>query len=96
MRFVAVTDGDKVEAELKFGFSVNTYGIGDLVTVINAVSETEINVLVAEYEATYTMDASLRKGGEKHSSMYEAAKIEIGLRTFLEKGEENKLWPKHL
>jgi L-arabinose isomerase len=86
MRFVAVTDGDKVEAELKFGFSVNTYGIGDLVAVINEVSEADINTLIAEYEATYTMEASLLKGGEKHSSVYEAAKIEIGLRTFLEKG----------
>jgi L-arabinose isomerase len=86
MRFVAVTDGDKVEAELKFGFSVNTYGIGDLVAVINAVSETNVNALTAEYEATYILDASLRKGGEKYSSVYEAAKIEIGLRTFLEKG----------
>ncbi len=86
MRFVAVTDGDKVEAELKFGFSVNTYGIGDLVAVIDAVSEADINALAAEYESSYTMDASLRKGGEKHSSVYEAAKIEMGLRNFLEKG----------
>jgi len=86
MRFVAVTDGDKVEAELKFGFSVNTYGIGDLVAVINAVSDTNINTLIDEYEATYTMDASLKKGGEKHSSVYEAARIELGLRKFLVDG----------
>jgi len=86
MRFVAVTDGDKVEAELKFGFSVNTYGIGDLVAVINAVSDTDINTLIDEYEATYTMDASLKKGGEKHSSVYEAARIELGLRKFLVDG----------
>jgi len=86
MRFVAVTDGDKVEAELKFGFSVNTYGIGDLVAVINAVTDTDINTLIDEYEATYTMDASLRKGGEKHSSVYEAARIELGLRKFLVDG----------
>jgi L-arabinose isomerase len=86
MRFVAVTDGDKVEAELKFGFSVNTYGIGDLVAVINAISDTDINTLTDEYEATYTMDASLKKGGEKHSSVYEAARIELGLRKFLTDG----------
>lgn len=86
MRFVAVTDGDKVEAELKFGFSVNTYGIGDLVAVINAVSEADINTLIDEYEATYTMDASLKKDGEKHSSVYEAARIELGLRKFLVDG----------
>ncbi|MFI5137215.1 MAG: L-arabinose isomerase [Sphingobacteriales bacterium] len=86
MRFVAVTEGDKVEAELKFGYAVNTYGVGDLVAVINAVTEQEIDALINEYESTYTMDAALLKGGEKHSSVYEAAKIEIGLRTFLENG----------
>lgn len=86
MRFVAVTDGDKVEAELKFGFSVNTYGIGDLVVVINSVSDSDINTLTEEYEATYTMDASLKKGGEKYSSVYEAARIELGLRKFLVDG----------
>jgi len=86
MRFVAVTEGDKVEAELKFGYAVNTYGVGDLVAVINAVSNEAIDALVTEYEATYTMDAALLKGGEKHSSVYEAARIEIGLRTFLENG----------
>jgi len=86
MRFVAVTDGDKVEAELKFGFSVNTYGIGDLVAVLNSIGEAEIDKLIAEYEASYTMDAALLKGGEKHQSVYEAAKIELGLRKFLVDG----------
>jgi len=86
MRQVAVTEGDKVEAELKFGYSVNTYGVGDLVAVIDAVSGDAIDALINEYEATYEMDDSLRKGGSKHSSVYEAAKIEIGLRTFLENG----------
>jgi len=86
MRYVAVTEGDKVEAELKLGYSVNTYGVGDLVKVIDSVDAKAIDALVAEYEDTYNMDASLRKGGEKHSSVYEAAKIELGLRTFLEDG----------
>ncbi|WP_461451585.1 L-arabinose isomerase [Mucilaginibacter sp.] len=86
MRFVAVTDGDKVEAELKFGFSVNTYGIGDLVAVINGISSTEIEALINEYEASYTMDAALLKGGEKHQSVYEAARIELGLSKFLVDG----------
>ena len=66
MRYVAVTDGDKVEAELKFGFSVNTHGIGDLVAAINEVSEEAIDALINEYQSTYTMDAALLKGGEKH------------------------------
>jgi len=86
MRYVAVTDGDKVEAELKFGFSVNSYGIGDLVAIINNIGKADIDKLVTEYEDTYTMDASLRKGGDRHSSVYEAAKIELGLRKFLVDG----------
>ena len=86
MRFVAVTEGDKVEAELKFGYAVNTYGVGDLVAEIDLVTEDAIDALLTEYENTYTMDAALQKGGEKHASVYEAAKIELGLRNFLEKG----------
>jgi L-arabinose isomerase len=86
MRYVAVTEGDKVEAELKLGYSVNTYGVGDLVKVINNIGEKAIDDLITEYEDTYNMNAAMRKGGEKHSSIYEAAKIEIGLRAFLEDG----------
>ena len=86
MRYVAVTDGDKVEAEIKFGYSVNTYGIGDLVKVINEISDKEIDKLVKEYEEQYNVVASLKKGGDKHASLREAAKIEIGLRNFLEAG----------
>ncbi len=86
MRFVAVTDGDKVAAEMKFGFSVNTYGIGDLVQIINSGSDQAIKELITEYEDSYSMVADLRKGGARHSSVYEAAKIEIGLRKFLKDG----------
>lgn len=86
MRNVAVTEGDKVEAEIKFGFSVNTYGIGDLVAVINQVSDSEVNKLIEEYNDQYTLVDSLRKGGNKFASLQEAAKIEIGLRQFLEDG----------
>ncbi|ALI99382.1 L-arabinose isomerase [Rufibacter tibetensis] len=86
MRYVAVTEGDKVEAELKFGFAVNTHGIGDLVQVINEVSDQAIDQLVQEYETKYTVAQSLLEGGEQRASLREAAKIEIGLRTFLEKG----------
>jgi len=87
MRFVAVTDGDKVEAEKQFGFSVNTYAVGDLVEVINTVSDQAIKELIGLYEETYEMDASLKTGGEKHHSIYEAARIELGLRKFLEDGD---------
>ena len=86
MRYVAVTEGDKVEAEIKFGYSVNTYGIGDLVKVIKSVSDKEVDDLVQEYTDTYTLMPSLIKGGEKHQSLREAAKIEIGLETFLKEG----------
>jgi len=86
MRYVAVTDGDKVEAEMKFGYSVNTYGIGDLVKVINEVTEAQIDALVEEYAATYTLMPSLEKGGSQHTSLREAARIEIGLETFLVAG----------
>ena len=86
MRYVAVTEGDKVEAEAKLGFSVNTYGVGDLVTVINEVSEGDVESLTAEYESIYSMDAALLKGGAKRTSVQEAAKIELGLRKFLKDG----------
>ncbi len=86
MRYVAVTDGDKVGAEMKFGYSVNTHGIGDLVKVINDVTDSNIDELVKEYEDRYNVVAALRKGADQHSSLREAAKIEIGLRNFLEAG----------
>ncbi len=86
MRYVAVTEGDKVEAELKFGYAVNTYGVGDLVKIIDSISDDAVNELLTEYEATYTMAADLQKGGAKHQSVYDAAKIELGLKKFLENG----------
>lgn len=86
MRQVAVTEGDKVEAELKFGYAVNGYGVGDLVKVIQQVSDDQINALTAEYEGKYSVVASLLKGGDQHTSLREAARIEIGLRTFLQQG----------
>ncbi|MDB4902285.1 MAG: araA [Mucilaginibacter sp.] len=86
MRFVAVTEGDKVEAELKFGYSVNTHGVGDLVKVINEISDDETDKLIAEYEEKYAVVPSLHKGGAHYSSMREAAKIELGLKAFLQDG----------
>lgn len=86
MRYVAVTDGDKVEAELKFGFAVNSYGIGDLVALIDSVTPEAVDQLLNEYESTYTLADDLKRGGAQHSSVYEAAKIELGLRKFLEDG----------
>ncbi|MCX2452484.1 L-arabinose isomerase [Pedobacter sp. PLR] len=87
MRYVAVTDGDKVEAEMKFGFSVNTYGIGDLVALIDSIEEEAIQELLEVYEQNYTLDTELLHGGAKRASVYEAAKIELGLRKFLTEGD---------
>jgi L-arabinose isomerase len=86
MRQVAVTEGDKVEAELKFGYSVHGFGIADLVREIKEVTDAEAGKLVAEYEETYNVVAALRRGADKHSSLVEAAKIELGLSAFLKKG----------
>ncbi|MFZ4680860.1 MAG: L-arabinose isomerase [Terrimicrobiaceae bacterium] len=87
MRYVAVTDGDKVSAEAKFGYSVNGYGIGDLVEHVNAASESAVNKLCAEYEATYRVAEPLRKGGDRHESLRDGARIELGLRSFLKDGD---------
>ncbi len=86
MRQVAVTEGDKVEAELQFGYSVNTHGIGDLVKVINEVADTDVDNLCAVYDEQYKLADSLKKGSAQYSSLRDAAKIELGLRYFLEQG----------
>ena len=86
MRDVAVTEGDKVEAELRFGVSVNTYGVNDLVAVVDAVSDAEVDVLVAEYSDVYDLAPELRKDGDRHDSLRYAARIEAGLRQFLVAG----------
>jgi L-arabinose isomerase len=86
MRQVAVTEGNKVSAEIKFGFSVNTHGVGDVVQHIDAVSDAAVTKLCAEYETTYAVAKPLRKGGARHASLRDGARIELGLRSFLEKG----------
>lgn len=87
MRYVAVTEGDKVEAETQFGFSVNTFGIGDLVAHISEIQTAAIETLIQEYEASYVMAPSLLKGGQHRASLEEAAKIELGLEKFLIAGD---------
>lgn len=86
MREVAVTEGDKVSAQMKFGFAVNGYGVGDLVAHVKEASDAEIDKLVACYESEYLMPADLRRGGRRSKSIREAARIELGLRAFLEQG----------
>ena len=83
MRNVAVTEGDKVEAQIRFGYAVNGYGIGDLVRYVNQVGASEIDKLVAEYDQRYRVVKELGPGGERRQELREAAKIELGMRAFL-------------
>lgn len=86
MREVAVTEGDKVAAQIKFGVSVNGYDSSDVVKHIKQVSDAEVVSLLKEYENDYKLTDSLKEGGEKRQSLVDAAKIELGLRAFLEEG----------
>ncbi len=86
MRQVAVTEGDKVEAQLQLGYEVNGYGLGDLVRHLDTVTEKNIDELVAVYDAEYTVAPALRPGGARRESLRDAARIELGLRTFLDDG----------
>jgi L-arabinose isomerase len=86
MREVAVTEGDKVAAQMQFGYSVNGYGVGDLVKCVNEASDREVDRLVQEYEASYVVAPTLRKNGKQRDSLREAARIELGLRAFLTAG----------
>jgi L-arabinose isomerase len=84
MRNVAVTEGNKVNAEIKLGYRVSGYGVGDLVHRTQQVTDAEVNKLTAVYDEVYTVAEPLRKGGCRRKSMGEAARIELGLRNFLE------------
>jgi len=81
MRDVAVTEGDKVSAEARFGFSVNGYGVGDLVQRVAQVSDSQARGLVEEYLDLYEIAPEADP-----AALVEAARQEIGLRTFLEDG----------
>ncbi|MBS1906469.1 MAG: L-arabinose isomerase [Actinobacteria bacterium] len=86
MRFVAVTEGDKTEAELRFGVQVNTWGVNELAEAVAAASDADVDALVAEYEELYEVAPELRRGGARHQSLRDGAAIELGLRSFLEEG----------
>jgi L-arabinose isomerase len=81
-----VTEGDKTEAELQFGVQVNTWGVNDLVEAVDAASEADVDALVVEYERLYDVAPELRFGAERHDSLRYGARIELGLRSFLEAG----------
>ena len=86
MRFVAVTEGDKTEAEHVFGVQVNTWGVNELADAVSQASEADVDALVAEYEELYDVVPELRRGGDRHQSLRDGAAIELGLRSFLEEG----------
>lgn len=86
MRNVAVTEGNKVEAEMQLGYSVNGYGLGDLVPYMDGVTEGQVGALVKEYLDRYEVAQELRPGGERQDSLAYAARQELALRGFLEEG----------
>lgn len=86
MRQVAVTEGDKVEAQIKFGWSINGYGIGDLVQRMNDISEAEVAQLFEEYNDLYTLAPNARENGPVRDAILEQARIELGLKAFLQEG----------
>ncbi|PKQ27051.1 MAG: L-arabinose isomerase [Actinobacteria bacterium HGW-Actinobacteria-4] len=86
MRFVAVTEGDKTEAEIQFGAQINTWGVNELADAVHAATDADIDSLVAEYVELYDVVPELLPGGERHESLRYGAAIELGLRSFLEQG----------
>ncbi len=86
MRNVAVTEGNKVSAEIELGYSVAGYGIGDLVQAMQQVSDSEVDALTREYDDAYSVSAELGPRGGRRSELREGARIELGLRRFLADG----------
>ncbi|MDQ2776725.1 MAG: L-arabinose isomerase, partial [Acidobacteriota bacterium] len=89
MREVAVTEGDKVAAQIQLKYSVNGYGLGDLAERVASVSDNQIDQLVSEYDGSYLVSKTLRAGGENRERLRDAARIELGLRAFLTEGGFN-------
>ena len=86
MREVAVTEGDKVQAQIQFGFSVNGYDTDDITKIIETLNTSEVEALLKVYEDSYEVDSELKQGGKKRESLIAAAKIELGLKKFLDQG----------
>lgn len=87
MREVAVTEGNKVSAQIQMGYSVYGYGVGDLVAKVNEITDTQVDKLLQVYQNEYDLMDIVKVGGNKRQSLREAAKIELGMRTFLEEGD---------
>ena len=89
MRDVAVTEGDKVEAQLRLGYAVNGYGVGDLAAYVKEIEDSAIDRLIGEYAELYDITKSAAKGGSHHRALWESARIELGMRAFLIEGNYN-------
>jgi L-arabinose isomerase len=87
MRDVAVTEGDKVEAQIRLGYDVYGYGVGDLVKCVNEASEADVKKITQAYLDEYDVVPALQTDGERHASLVEGARIEVGLRAFLKQGD---------
>ncbi|GET35065.1 L-arabinose isomerase [Prolixibacter bellariivorans] len=87
MREVAVTEGDKVEAQIKFGWQISAFGVGDLVKYVDAVSDAEVDALVEEYNELYDVADNCKKGGEYYENVRVQARYEIALKCFMEDGD---------
>ena len=83
MREVAVTEGDKVEAQITFGYEVHGYGVGDLVEIVNGVSDGDVDSLLGEYADVYDIDPSATEGGERRDALKVQARYELGMERFL-------------
>ena len=86
MNNVAVTEGDKVEAQIKFGWEIDHYNVNDLVELVDAVSESDVNALVDEYYSKYEVALEGRDEAEFRKHVAVQAQIEIGMEKFLEEG----------
>jgi L-arabinose isomerase len=87
MREVAVTEGDKVEAQIKFGWQISAYGVGDLVEYVEKVNESEVDALYREYESLYDVAENCKPGGKYHENVRVQARYEIAMKRFMEDGD---------
>ena len=86
MREVAVTDGDKVAAQIRFGWSVNSFGVGELAQRVARVAGKEVDALIEVYKKTYVIDPALLGDAKQAARLEVQARLELAIRTFLEEG----------
>jgi L-arabinose isomerase len=86
MRRVGVTDGDRLEAQVRLGVAVDGFGVSELEEAMANAAQAEVDLLLEAYHDEYDIAPELAKGGPRHDSLVEAARIERGLRDFLDSG----------